>query len=1571
MKVLIKKFLLIITACFQLLGTTVSVQAMKRNAVKAGIVQLSAKRQKTAVYPADEFGSKTENLGKLDNLAQEITTNLPYDYTVQIPAFIGISDQAIKNFLASHNLTIDEDWKKIIQNYRQSNNFDLFLKEIQDLGKKIHHIFKEFAESSNLSTQDLIDNNLLQNLIQAVTTNKSLVTSRSSGREDTQAVMNAGGNDTKEVVQPTIKDIFLAIGSVLQSYFSTKSFEQRNKEHDNQLLQCPLLSVILQEVIGEFNGNAVASGVAYTQESLGNTPNIAMVQALYGHGKAVVDNLLPCDTYYLNCSTNQTHRIIMEKKHRLVPGTDALHQTHNAPYDQKQSVFNDDALESLAVVLKEIQNYYHKPMDVEFVINQEKKIIYLVQARPCKQPSHQSITPTYFSSQVLEQCNPSTIISCSKVNYVDGVVRSINNAHQIIVATTLNNALDLFLYDKKYENAVIALVQGNAELLSHAGATLSGAGITILTTPDISPLKKLLEQPAINLFFDLQQGLIIDSSHNSLLNNQSIEKLKTNKLVLEGYCNHPIPSLMTVQKIHGPFNKQETFHTSTENLEELLQTIKEGNQNAAQTCLKNIQQIIFEKIDELYTLSDSNTPIQVVAERTLSKLYPLAHEFMRISSLVEQALCHPPRSIERLYPITFLEALVFQNQKQGIVNSYSYQSLMKEFDETIRFLETKIMPLIQTETIDDSLCKHYKLLKFAQAASKVTLTDFVENKFIQFIGQAAQYLDEADKHDLITMLSDIVNLEMLPSWINTRFTLLEGSCQEIFKTLFAEYQEDYDFLIQLKHHKDLLKQVNVNAWQEDTNFQQLKDTFDSQIFNWFVSIEFNNVIQHHGLHPFAYQAAISVMNRLIGTFDQIIKSIKASNKLDPQLRAEQFKTMLGNYLELLSHWAYLVPEGLIQYNTDWPLESYLNKLREIFNQCAANDSELFPSAHFNVMAASLGSATALQQFCPKTLEDLFTTTHQSLLVICHILNLRIHVPKNSLPENFINVVDMFENFDYHAQFARADFQHFKAVAMGTTFDQSSVCATYNIPLRDHGITITIHQDYKHEFPTIHVNLYGINGFYRLDMMDIYLNVSEHADQEIFLSNRASDKTNRSFDITITEKTTPNILCKIFEEIIEIAFFQYPKAFTRIIQTNNPNTLFEFLKAPLEILITDFLQNFNEPLQQELLNRFIQQKVPANLTQNGLTVEEAIDLKHKFENIFPRIIKLTKQFPDLITYPIHTYIFKYIFNIFTHEGIKCQDSSFLINVSCHQMELILKNAALKCLLKLCKTNFIQNDTTEQIIDCIAHALVEQDYVLFTYAASILSEIISKIENLDLSNKKIITQTILTIIKNRWDTEGESTNIKNVILTLTFDLIVNIDLLEKSEQESILEKLLPILVSTINDQDTKICIESVDCFTELIYRMDTLNQLQQQNIAEAFLNNITPILRKKFIAIHRNAIKTFIELIRKLRIFNPEQQAHIAENSIFFIQHTIADIDHEVRLQALETYFELVSQINVLNPSLQQKVWQMFQNVSSALTMLADFVNKMRNAPQFLQIQDLDDLELRLQPLLEQHKKLTES
>lgn len=1496
---------------FQVINMSISLSAMKRKIENDDSQSyIGLKKQCFPKYPADEFGSKTENLEILDNLAQEVNAKklLSHNYTVLVPPFIGVSDKSTTSALKSQNIDIQEQWKKIIKNYNQSNNFDVFLQDVQALGNTVNIAFEKLSQPRE-NAQNFIDDNNLEDFINKIADDNGLITVRSSGQEDTDAIMNAGGNESKEVVQPNKPAVIKATGSDLKSYFSAKSFEQRKVENDPKLLQLPLLAVLVQEVVGELNGNRVVSGVAYTQESLGNTPNIAMIQATHGHGKAVVDNVLPSDTIYINCATtdnddiNGINRIVYKKTHRLVPNHQTLNKVTNDPNDQKKSALNDEALQDFAIVLAEIQNHYGKPMDVEFVINQDKKIIYLVQARPQKK-HNQVDTPSYFSNQALEQCTAESTISCSKINYVDGAIRFINDAKQVIATQTLNQALDTFLYNKDYSGATIAIVQEEAKLLSHAGAILSGANITILTTSNINLIKKLLEQKKIELFFDVQRELVIDGSKNHFLQNKTLKELIKLNLVTEGYFSHPIPSIISVPKLQGPLNQLNGMNIVDENFGKLIETIKDGSHEEASTCLKIIQQIVRDKIDDLNILSSQDKILQATAQKALQKLYPFTHELARICSSTQEACCHEARSIKRLYPITFLEALFFQKPIPEIIRHYSYQSILKDFEETKNFIELKIRPLIETGTIESKLAQNYKLLKLAHAGTRVAFTEIVQNDWIKFIGDIAQNFDNEQQKNLIFMLNDIVNLNMLPTWINSRFSAQNGSAQEIFDILFQEYKQDQNFLVQLKEYKDHLDQTNFNAWQEDASFNMLKQNFNEEIFAWFTGQEFTQNIKNSGNNIFAYQAAVSTMNKFIDTFDEIIKSIKSSTTINKQVRAERFKAMVGKYLELLEIWAPLVPEGIIQYNAYWDLNDYLNELRTIFDSINACDSETLPSPHFNVNSTALGSATALLQFLPVTLEDLFTTIHRSLLVVSAGLNLCIKIPDRSLPEKFRIIKKMFDTFVYSSL-------DIKTIKTGITFDNDSASIFYNAGLRDHGIAVRVQDWYENSSPTLHVNLYGLNGHNRYEVMSTYINLFEDSNQDIYFSDINFDLTSLSCIITFGQEIDTQVLIQLFKKIIDISLFNYAKVFNQMIATNEDSTLQKIRELPADILISNFIEKFQPELQEKILEQLIAAEIPQFAKENQLSSETRLDVLKKM-NTFCTILSLQSKINNDVFNKLAKQVLIYI-NSYTIKFLietASKETSFFNN---NQEEL--KNSALNILSTL--FDRVADEFPSLLNDIVAKSL---DFILDNKIFSIESFLIENTNKLNLQQQTRIVIEYLSRIRLSSSSEALT---KPTLKSYTF-FIGNIKALnlDVSLQKQITEKSLDLITTIINKKDNELSQFAVELLTALVNNVTHEHHFIILNKALSSTNPLEKVI-------------IFYVLIKNMHILNALPHQQIIESTSNSIRTMIDDKDpviHEIASELIEGFIDPINDIGIINRDLRKNGIQIFINLIS--TFLAD-------------------------------------
>lgn len=195
-------------------------------------------------YSDDEFGNKTYNLDILKkNLEGDIVVRGGVAYRVRVPAFVGISHSRILAFIDQHlDQSLNSKWSAIREKYFKNSTRESadggsssvggsvledtisqllttkqfpgeFLKEVEQLGSSIKEIFAmhNFDCASELST---------------LGTGIRLMV-RSTGKEDTKDLANAGGNETVVNIQPTVADVSSAMGIVVASYLGEKSLKQR------------------------------------------------------------------------------------------------------------------------------------------------------------------------------------------------------------------------------------------------------------------------------------------------------------------------------------------------------------------------------------------------------------------------------------------------------------------------------------------------------------------------------------------------------------------------------------------------------------------------------------------------------------------------------------------------------------------------------------------------------------------------------------------------------------------------------------------------------------------------------------------------------------------------------------------------------------------------------------------------------------------------------------------------------------------------------------------------------------------------------------------------------------------------------------------------------------------------------------------------------------------------------------------------------------------------------------------------------------------------------------------------
>jgi phosphoenolpyruvate synthase/pyruvate phosphate dikinase len=364
---------------------------------------LIAMKASKETYPVEACGNKTHNLFSLTKLEQDITVG-KLVYHVHVPNFVGISHAEVKAYLDIFGIMqkwadLCGQWRAKTQQFFKDKKFDpVFLAAVETLGNDICACF---------------ETNIFPSLARLIDEHKFAGTTlmvRSTGKEDTAAFANAGGNETVANVDPTPQAVSAAMGKVVASYIGSKSLKQRlavaqTEQQVQELLGEPFVPVLLQVMVGEkLDGESIAtdndlvklpvSGVMFTTEAEGQTPGVTHLQTTFGHNEAVVNSLVPVDTWYI-AQDGVYYPVIRNKTHRYIPVSGGgLCKEPKANTRVDGTSFGElPTLPGPAVrMLKQLANriqlaYDNAPMDVELVVMLPPKpgaagTIYLVQARP-------------------------------------------------------------------------------------------------------------------------------------------------------------------------------------------------------------------------------------------------------------------------------------------------------------------------------------------------------------------------------------------------------------------------------------------------------------------------------------------------------------------------------------------------------------------------------------------------------------------------------------------------------------------------------------------------------------------------------------------------------------------------------------------------------------------------------------------------------------------------------------------------------------------------------------------------------------------------------------------------------------------------------------------------------------------------------------------------------------------------------------------------------------------------------------------------------------------------------------
>lgn len=996
-----------------------------------------------------EYGYKAANLNELTKMLLPLNAKMPGRY--QVPAFFPLGNNEIQVFLSKtmmsdKSMTIMdfigqqlEQFKKI----QSSANNNALTQESISILESIEKSIEQVLTSQPFTLEAAERQKAFAEFLAKVAEQKNLLMVRSTGKEDTKELANAGGNKSIAAVKPDIATVSKAMGVVIASYFGKKSISQRLLANDKTIFDKPFMPVLPQIMIGK---NPI-SGVMFSEEAEGHTPGVTHIQATYGHGEGVVNGLVPVDTFYIGF-TMLVHPLIRIKNYRLVPAADFSHleRVANSGQMAKSPCLSAEIVRDLKIGANIIQQYYGYPVDIEFVV--ENNIIYLVQARPIvSKDSAPSYLKDEFVASVAEKLPVFTIITAG------GTVRVIDQASALIIDDNIRKALDTFLDPKTNKDEVQAVASGElAPATSHEGTTFRGADKAVVYSDMLEPLRALIAGNKFPLLIDVQRGLIVPFTTSDQFMSPDAAIIKNAWFV------HLIPkktSLFSqfIQMKNGKEIKPEEVMPDKKT-SQLLDIIKNGSFGDAVNALKSMlaritQAIVVEQKKE----KEKSVNPQIIAQlkNVFAHAISSAHEVMGALQQWDKSAKTIKDRLSRLYPIVFFEAIITQiSMPKEFVNDYSFGSVLKT--------ELQEQKITKELAMGPGEARAYAV-QYGKAASFALSPQLATqwNTYIKSIGA----LPQAQQQQFSRMIYDLAKDKVLPVWINISFVQAQQNAgndhSKTTELLLQEYNQAQLFIAQLRKVEASLSTMPLNNWTNPELFEKQWKEFHKNVLNPITDPQFN---KHYEQAPLLGKLiAVSFLNNIVNQFDLSIKMLKASKEYkNSDKQGINFRTMIEGYYELLEHLTKISNiqndlDALLDKRTFKTLDDYLAKIKSSIYINVGGSSQMQPSRGFNVAAATLGSKALWARSIgdSPTHEDMFSLIHQNLLVVLRILNKILGI------DQIIQEPALVKNFKKQAQDFTVSFNRirYQTFLIGIDIQENKLIYYFNIPLRNHSNTFQL------------------------------------------------------------------------------------------------------------------------------------------------------------------------------------------------------------------------------------------------------------------------------------------------------------------------------------------------------------------------------------------------------------------------------------------------------------------------------------------------------------------------------------
>ena len=806
--------------------------------------------------------------------------------------------------------------------------------------------------------------------------NPDFVIVRSTGKEDSDTNSNAGGNASIPFVKPDPNAISDAMGQVLASYFGRKSIEQRLLAGDQSLFKetKPFLPVLIQSMIGENVGGVGSqnediprSGVLFTRQQ-DKAKGVTLIQTGLGNNEGVVSSRVAVDSYYVG-DDKKIHAVVRKKVTRFVSIEEDGKYKAEPIKNKKWVLENRQALPNpvilgLKVVADDIAESYAseaggaKAMDMEYTVKLKDKstgqpVIYLLQARPLQNIQGQKAIPKSF----LDMNSIKTLPNEAKVHaqtLLDGnaYIREVQSPDDVLFVDDLPKALDGYIHAADPQKIKVIVIKKTAPATSHEAVTLRPKGVAVMVVENpqqFEHIKQLVDKsgPDKPLLFDPQRGMIVDT--------HQVQDVKG--LIKQGLISYPIPLEASIPQkglsaisaevkadnksvvedkwvkaaqyltLENTYNKimveltagKPLLPMGTEdkegyNLRALLDEMAMGDTPQAKLALAALLNHMHHFLNQQMNVKAGEPPAEIN-----KPLYQVFSNMVRMAKdeIVPALEQHAPQSLERLYPIKFLDALIFQWPSGDVVSQYSCIQAMNEALSDKKALAQAALGGIPIK--GPLAFKHLQLEKLGNAA----YSPECEKNWHTFLQEIVKASESNPKYlnDTIKLVMQAMKMNMAPAWLNILFNKIwmenAGKKNQGLVVLDALINLQAKDKNSLEWVMDRTQELNIAENQIDQwshpefvkkNIPKLRDLFITKL-GFDPKAGPNSLkVQMDAAGQFGKFAILQYMRRAYDIYDKTIKAVKGSTEYPDEIeQVKDFGEMLKAYFEMMEACMKLIP----------------------------------------------------------------------------------------------------------------------------------------------------------------------------------------------------------------------------------------------------------------------------------------------------------------------------------------------------------------------------------------------------------------------------------------------------------------------------------------------------------------------------------------------------------------------------------------------------------------------------------------------------------------------------------------